>query len=206
MVEPETTADDVDDRESGLDILDDIFAEQDPLTGQASDLVPSDASAVPELSPSLLSDAWEPAIVVDYPVEPSEDHFDSDVEVPEGSDDPGRPEPAVAGDARRDEATSLVHAVLFGDPPAAPIEVTEPDPAPAGGRTRCGRTHAGRTDGTEPAPPTEPEEQLLPLDLPDQPTRRDPTQARTAQARVSAELGRDRVRRSEGDVALGSGS
>ncbi|HEY5787286.1 MAG TPA: septation protein SepH, partial [Microlunatus sp.] len=167
--------------ESGLDTLNDIFADQDPTTDQESALVietmyeetvlevavpngsvgdtgPSDASAVPELSPSLLSDAWEPAIVVDYPVEPSEDHFDSDVEVPEGSDDPGRPEPAVAGDDRRDEAASLVDTVLFGD---TPTEIGTPDEPVADGRDPAAEVH-------RPAP-TEPEEQLLPLDVPDQP-------------------------------------
>ncbi len=134
---------------SGLDTLYDIFADQDPQTGQESELVvetmyeetvlevaaPNGSSAKPGPAmrppyrssvPSLLSDAWEPAIVVDYPVEPSEDHSDGDVEVPEGSDDPGRPEPAVAGDDRRDEAASLVDTVLFGDvadgPTGAPNE------------------------------------------------------------------------------------
>jgi hypothetical protein len=146
--------------ESGLDTLDGMFSDQDPQAeppselvvetmdeetvlevaapnGSVSDAVPSDASAVPELGPSLRSDAWEPAIVVDYPVEPSEDRSDGDVEVPEGSDDPGRPEPAVAADDRRDEAASLVDTVLFGETPTEAV--------------------------------TEPEEQLLPLDVPEQP-------------------------------------
>ncbi|HEU5484467.1 MAG TPA: septation protein SepH, partial [Microlunatus sp.] len=35
--------------------------------GPVEDSAPSDASAVPELRMPLLSDAWEPAIVVDYP-------------------------------------------------------------------------------------------------------------------------------------------
>jgi hypothetical protein len=113
--------------------------------GSVSDAVPSDASAVPELGPSLRSDAWEPAIVVDYPVEPSEDRSDGDVEVPEGSDDPGRPEPAVAADDRRDEAASLVDTVLFGETPTEAV--------------------------------TEPEEQLLPLDVPEQPAPANPPKA-----------------------------
>ena len=162
--------------------------------GSAADTGPSDASAVPELSPSLLSDAWEPAIVVDYPVEPSEDHSDGDVEVPEGSDDPGRPEPAVAGDDRRDEAASLVDAVLFGDSPTETRTPDEPAVDAAGG----GRAEPA-ADVHRPAP-TEPEEQLLPLDVPDQPTPATATQAAAPQARVSAQLGRDRVRRSEGEV------
>ncbi|HVK36086.1 MAG TPA: septation protein SepH [Microlunatus sp.] len=154
--------------ESGLDTLYDMFSDQDPQdeprfelvvetmdeetvlevaapNGSVADAVPSDASAVPELGPSLRSDAWEPAIVVDYPVEPSEDRSDGDVEVPEGSDDPGRPEPAVAADDRRDEAASLVDTVLFGDSPTEAV--------------------------------TEPEEQLLPLDVPEQPAPATPPKA-----------------------------
>ena len=174
--------------EPGLDTLNDIFADQDPTTdppselvietiyeetvievaapnGSAGDTGPSDASAVPELSPSLLSDAWEPAIVVDYPVEPSEDHADGDIEVPEGSDDPGRPEPPVARDDRRDEAASLVDTVLFGDTTEIDTSdvplAAEPEPA---------------AEVPRPAP-TEPEEQLLPLDVPDQPTPATPPKA-----------------------------
>jgi hypothetical protein len=186
--EPEPTTDEAD-LPGGLDTLDDIFTDQDPELGPPSELVietmyeetvlevaapnghvsdtgPSDASAVPELGPSLRSDAWEPAIVVDYPVEPSEDHSDGDVEVPEGSDDPGRPEPAVAGEDRRDEAASLLDTVLFGDTPtqteteSEPV-ADEPDPAPEVHRSG----------------PTEPEEQLLPLDVPDQPTPAAPPKA-----------------------------
>ena len=180
---------------SGLDVLSEIFSDQDvdgaepvelvvetiyeetvlevvvpgsePSAGDPvpTDTRPSDASAVPELGPSLRSEAWEPAIVVDYPVEPSED--DGDVEVPEGSDDPGRPEPPVAGQDRRDEAESLLDAVLFGQvtaaPPAADPE-PEPDAAP----------EAEAATVTPPAATerviTEPEEQELPLDLPEQPT------------------------------------
>jgi hypothetical protein len=181
---------------SGLDTLYDIFVDQDPQTGQESVLVvetmyeetvlevpapngsagetgPSDASAVPELSPSLLSDAWEPAIVVDYPVEPSEDHSDGDVEVPEGSDDPGRPEPAVAGDDRRDEAASLVDTVLFGDTPS---ETGTSDEPAADEGDEAAEVH-------RPAP-TEPEEQLLPLDVPDQPIPAPPKAPRRKRASV----------------------
>ena len=173
--------------ESGLDTLNDIFTDQDPATEQESELVietmdgetvlevpapngsvgdtgPSDASAVPELGPSVLSDAWEPAIVVNYPVEPSEDHSDGDVEVPEGSDDPGRPEPAVARDDRRDEAASLVDAVLFGDTP------TELDPQSEPVTDQPVADEGDRVAEVHHRAPTAPEEQLLPLDLPDQPT------------------------------------
>lgn len=208
------------DEGSGLEILSDIFADQDD-TAEPVELVvetiyaetvlgvtpaddtlgepvagdggPSDASAVPELGPSLRSETWEPAIVIDYPVEPSEDDDDTDVEVPEGSDEPGRPEPPVAGQDRRDEADSLLDAVLFG-------QVIAPEPAadetPAESRqTDETRTDQTRTDetqtdeiasdepgtrskDTQPSVPaaaaaerviTEPEEQELPLDLPEQP-------------------------------------
>ena len=190
---------------SGLDVLSEIFSDQDPeadpdqtepptlvvetiyeetvlevSTGEpvpGEGHLPSDASAVPELSPSLRSQAWEPAIVVDYPIEPSED--DGDVEVPEGSDDPGRPEPAVAGQDRRDEAESLVDAVLFrhlsapqepaAEPaPAEPAAADEPEAAPAEGEAE--------PSAVTPEPVvaerviTEPEEQELLLDLPEQPT------------------------------------
>jgi hypothetical protein len=146
-----------------------------PGTGPA-DTGPSDASAVPELSPSLRSQAWEPAIVVDYPVEPSED--DGDIEVPEGSDDPGRPEPPVSGQDRRDEAESLVDAVLFRhltatQEPAAPaVEPSPAEPEPAAEEPAAEPEPAAVTP--EPAIAervvTEPEEQELPLDLPEQPT------------------------------------
>ena len=81
-----------------------------PVELLVEDFGPSDASAVPELSAPLRSEAWEPAIVVNYPIEPSED---DGVEVPEGSDDPGRPEAPVAREDRRDEAAAL-RAVPFG--------------------------------------------------------------------------------------------
>jgi hypothetical protein len=193
-VEPGATVDPAGDAESDLDTLDDIFSDQDPLntpselvvetmyeetvlevatpSASGNDPGPSDASAVPELSPSLVSDAWEPAIVVDYPVEPSDDHSDGDVEVPEGSDDPGRPEPAVAADDRRDEAASMLHAVLFGDPPPE-AGVTEPESetdteSETGTDPETGITDTER--GITGPRVTEPEEQLLPLDVPDQPT------------------------------------
>jgi hypothetical protein len=111
------------------------------------DTWPNDASAVPELSPSLQQDAWEPAIVVDYPVEPSDDEGYTDgFEVPEGSDDPGRPEPPVAGDDRRDEAATLTAV--------SPAELLEDSAEPAG--------------VVEPAAPEQPEEQVLPLEVPEQ--------------------------------------
>lgn len=128
---------------------------------------PNDASAVPELGHPLRSSAWEPAIVVDYPVEPSEEAGEADdvdgVEMPEGSDDPGRPEPPVARQDRRDEAEELA---------AHPqVEVTEPEP-----------------EVPEPEVPepevTEPNEQPLPLDVPEQPAASAPKPARRKRASV----------------------
>jgi len=90
----------------------------------------SDATAVPETE-TTADGGWEPAIVINYPVEPSI-HDDSALEVPEsveysprrtsatqepelpGTDEPGPPEPTVNLDDRTDEAhefeiESLVH-------------------------------------------------------------------------------------------------
>ncbi len=187
---------------SGLDILSEIFSDQDTESGEPVELVvetiyeetvlevpvaddptpvdtvPSDASAVPELGPSLRSEAWEPAIVVDYPVEPSEDDGDTDVEVPEGSDEPGRPEPPVAGQDRRDEADSLLDAVLFGQVTArrpgaetvAPDPGSEPEPAEPERAASEPATPETEPTGADDRVITEPEEQELPLDLPEQPT------------------------------------
>lgn len=149
-------ADEADEAESGLDALYDIFEDQDPLSAPVADepvadpeaaeptievsraelshgevhSAPSDASAVPELDVPLRSEGWEPAIIVDYPVEPSEEEVaDVDgVEVPEGSDDPGRPERPVAREDRRDEADSL------DEPEDLPLPLDLPDqptPTPA---------------------------------------------------------------------------
>ena len=79
----------------------------------------------------------------------------------------GRDEDRRRGQDRRDEAESLLDAVLFGQvtaaPPAADPE-PEPDAAP----------EAEAATVTPPAATerviTEPEEQELPLDLPEQPT------------------------------------
>ena len=67
----------------------------------------SDASAVPE-SASRRGPGWEPAIVVNYPVEPSQ------VEPPDewgeeltGTDEPGAPDATVELDGRQDEAEAL---------------------------------------------------------------------------------------------------
>jgi hypothetical protein len=89
----------------------------------------SDATAVPETETSS-DGGWEPAIVINYPVEPSV-HDDTALDVPEsveysprhashddeelpGTDEPGPPDPTVQLDDRADEAhefeiESLVH-------------------------------------------------------------------------------------------------
>jgi Protein of unknown function (DUF3071) len=89
----------------------------------------SDATAVPETD-TTADGGWEPAVVINYPVEPSI-HDDTALEVPEsvessprlpdatqqvlpGTDEPGPPDPTVNLDDRADEAhefeiESLVH-------------------------------------------------------------------------------------------------
>jgi hypothetical protein len=79
----------------------------------------SDATAVPETE-TTTDGGWEPAIVINYPVEPSV-HEDAALEVPEtvelprpsggtaeeelpGTDEPGPPDPTVQLDDRADEA------------------------------------------------------------------------------------------------------
>jgi Protein of unknown function (DUF3071) len=80
----------------------------------------SDATAVPETE-TTTDGGWEPAIVINYPVEPSI-HDDTSLEVPEsveysprrtsatqepelpGTDEPGPPDPTVNLDDRTDEA------------------------------------------------------------------------------------------------------
>jgi hypothetical protein len=80
----------------------------------------SDATAVPETE-TTTDGGWEPAIVINYPVEPSV-HDDTALDVPEsvesprhggsstteeelpGTDEPGPPDPTVQLDDRADEA------------------------------------------------------------------------------------------------------
>lgn len=130
----------LEDGESGLDTLYQMFQDQDPLElkteAAPEDSRPSDAAAVPEVSPSLSAAAWEPAIVVDYPVEPSEDvgadapDSADGIEVAEGSDDPGRPEQPVAGEDRRDEAEALSVQTEPVDQPL-PLDIPDlPPPVP----------------------------------------------------------------------------
>jgi hypothetical protein len=67
----------------------------------------SDASAVPESATSRGA-GWEPAIVVNYPVEPSQieppDEFGEELH---GTDEPGRPDAPTAVEDREDEAEAL---------------------------------------------------------------------------------------------------
>ena len=140
VTEVEAVLDLLEDGESGLETLYQMFEDQDPLdlgTGPAPSAPrPSDAAAVPEVSPSLSAAAWEPAIVVDYPVEPSEDteadapDSPDGIEVAEGSDDPGRPEEAVASEDRRDEAEALEKQTEPVDQPL-PLDIPDlPPPTP----------------------------------------------------------------------------
>jgi hypothetical protein len=144
----------------------------------------------------LLADAWEPAIVVNYPIEPSSETEDGDgYEVPEGSDEPGRPEAAVAREDRRDEADAAfppavsTRSSVLGQAAGDAEEPAEPEPAAHATRQEEGEdadpTSAGEAEGEESAPavdagndqPTttveagsgQPEDVPLPLDLPEQP-------------------------------------
>jgi hypothetical protein len=77
----------------------------------------SDASAVPETD----NRGWEPAIVVDYPVEPSPESPDPE-EQPEDSADPqGSAEPLAEDPAEPPEPVA--------EAPAAPESETDPEPA-----------------------------------------------------------------------------
>ena len=138
IAEVQAALDQLETEDSGLDALYQMFEDQEPLDlglePMAEDSAPTDAAAVPDVSPSLRAAAWEPAIVVDYPVEPSED-VEADtpdspdgIEIAEGSDDPGRPELPVAGEERRDEAAALVNEPLPLDIPDLPSP-TPPKPA-----------------------------------------------------------------------------
>lgn len=227
---------------SGLDVLSEIFDDQDPyaevadgsapdadespastgdpeaaeptvevrrgaVTGEepdhrsrlVADSAPSDASAVPELSLPLQPDAWEPAIVVDYPIEPSEDSEELDgYEVPEGSDDPGRPEAAVAREDRQDEAASLFVPRVVSEPdePAAGPE-TDPDPiepavevdaeAPVEVDVEVTEVEVTEVEAaaTEDDQVREAADDQLPLDLPEQPATAPATPKPTRRKRAS---------------------
>jgi hypothetical protein len=105
----------------------------------------SDAAAVPDTATSA---GWEPAIVVNYPVEPSQlDDADlvaldglivEDPERPDevglpGTDEPGPPDPIVEFDGRREEADELEEE--HAHPPVEPVPT--PRPAKAAKRKRA---------------------------------------------------------------------
>ncbi len=216
----------VEDEGSGLDILSEIFSDQDPEAdpgeaepptlvvetiyeetvlevstgepGPGDEHLPSDASAVPELSPSLRSQAWEPAIVVDYPVEPSEERATS--RCPRAATTPAAPSrpcrvrtvatrpsrwwmPSCSGTSARRRS---LHPSLS---PTARPRARCRRPGPRGSRTGGSRARDHRAGGA--GAPARPARAARPGD---------PTQAGPAQARFGAELGRDRVRWSEGPV------
>lgn len=135
--------------------LDEAGLDEAGLESQSADDAGSanDAAAVPELGRALRPEDWEPAIVLDYPVEPGEDSdaADTDIEIGEASDDPGRPEPPVARQDRRDEAVALEHELESAD------DQPPPDAAPDRGR-----------EPAEPDDPPEPGDQALPIDIPEQ--------------------------------------
>ena len=94
----------------------------------------SDASAVPE-SASVRGAGWEPAIVVNYPVEPSQvepaDEFGDELA---GTDEPGAPDAPTAVRDREDEAEALEEESLEeeqepGTGAESPEQAVESDPA-----------------------------------------------------------------------------
>ncbi len=92
----------------------------------------SDASAVPE-SASRRGPGWEPAIVVNYPVEPSQvEPADEWGEELTGTDEPGAPDATVELAGREDEADALA------DEHGSAAEPDQPEPAPK----RTGRKRA----------------------------------------------------------------
>jgi len=94
----------------------------------------SDATAVPDTE-TATDGGWEPAIVINYPVEPSV-HDDMALDVPEsvassrhsggtteeelpGTDEPGPPDPTVQLDDRADEAHEFeIEALAHPDTPS----------------------------------------------------------------------------------------
>ncbi len=93
----------------------------------------SDASAVPE-SATARGSGWEPAIVVNYPVEPSQvepaDEFGDELS---GTDEPGEPDAPTAVQDREDEADALSdeqdHPSTDQDPERVADQPVDPDPA-----------------------------------------------------------------------------
>ncbi len=111
----------------------------------------SDASAVPE-SATTRSSGWEPAIVVDYPVEPSQvEPADEFGDAMAGTDQPGEPDPPTDVEDREDEADALTDE--WEHPPSdrpstdVPMRPTQNAEQPAGpdpAATRVGDVDAAR--------------------------------------------------------------
>ena len=98
--EPEPAPEPEPEPASPLDTLDAISETQPDEPAYAG---LSDAIAVPEPAVAPGAPGWEPAIVVNYPVEPSQITDEEDDGHP-GTDEPGPPDPVVALADREDEA------------------------------------------------------------------------------------------------------
>jgi hypothetical protein len=113
----------------------------------------SDASAIPE-SVTGRGAGWEPAIVVNYPVEPSQieppDEFGEELH---GTDEPGRPDAPTGVEDREDEAEALEEE-LEDDLLATVPESTESDPA----ATRSGDVAVAEPSAPPPGDETPAEE------------------------------------------------
>jgi hypothetical protein len=88
---------------------------------------PSDASAVPVTPLRVLAGGWEPAIVVNYPVEPGP--------AEEPTDEPGPPDAPTSIEDRQDEAhefedEAAEHEVALHEIPAEAKTGPSPDPEP----------------------------------------------------------------------------
>ena len=123
----------------------------------------SDATAVPETDTNT-DGGWEPAIVINYPVEPSVQD-DIGLDVPEsveypprhptrtaqpelpGTDEPGPPDPTVNLDDRADEAHEFEVESLVQADTAAPVRASSASGPPSRVRTRSVR----RTQAAGPA-------------------------------------------------------
>ncbi|GAA3611928.1 septation protein SepH [Microlunatus ginsengisoli] len=139
------------------DVVDDVLAgmAEESATAYAG---LSDASAVPE-SASVRGAGWEPAIVVDYPVEPSQvepaDEFGEEMA---GTDEPGEPDAPTAVEDREDEADALEEEQAEEGQPKPkraqegqaqpeqaepePVAATEPEPSTEAPAKRSGRKRA----------------------------------------------------------------
>jgi hypothetical protein len=92
------------------------------VSGPSDSGGPTDASAVPETPLRVVQGGWEPAIMVDYPVEPGP--------AEEPTDEPGPPDPPTSIEDRRDEAHQFEdeHELALHEIPAEAKTGPSPEP------------------------------------------------------------------------------